>query len=166
MVIKLILTHYDTVLFRKWLINGLTKAVSSYIPALVQWQASKKKQWRQRSSLLFGGKNSFNSMPHYKFSSRKILRKWWIEELTEWMLQKNGWSSGSHQTKPPPTKNGFSFQNFSSNHPCCYSKWQPPLPSLISASFSMVERHTFVPFFFISSPICTFSFLLQYLHLN
>ena len=37
---------------------------------------------RQRSSLLFGGRNSFNSMPHYRFSTTMIWRKGWFEEWT------------------------------------------------------------------------------------
>ena len=32
--------------------------------------------------------------------------------LVKWMLWKNGWSSGSHHTKPPPVQNGCSPQNF------------------------------------------------------
>ena len=37
---------------------------------------------KQRSSLLFGGRNSFNSMPHNRFSTRMIWRKGWREERT------------------------------------------------------------------------------------
>ena len=37
---------------------------------------------RQRSSLLFGVHNSFNSMPHYRFSPWMIWRKRLIEERT------------------------------------------------------------------------------------
>ena len=60
---------------------------------------------RQRSSLLFGGWNSFNSMLHYTFSTRMI---WRIGLIQEWTLgrmgasKKNGWSSCSHHIKPPP----------------------------------------------------------------
>ena len=53
----------------------------------------------------------------------------WFEEMdelknghmAECMFRKNGWSSCSHHTKPPPSQNGCvcSPYNFSSNHPCC-----------------------------------------------
>ena len=38
--------------------------------------------------------------------------------LAEWMLRKNGWSSGSHHTKPPCSQNGCSSKTFSLIHPC------------------------------------------------
>ena len=37
---------------------------------------------RQRSSLLFEGRNWFNSMPHYRFNTRMIWRNGWMEERT------------------------------------------------------------------------------------
>ena len=61
------------------------------------------------------------------------------------MLQKNGWSSGSHLTKPPPSQNGCSSKTFlqiiiaakwlvwhSSTSP---KQQRRPLPSLLSLSF-------------------------------
>ena len=42
------------------------------------------------------------------------------------MPQKNWKLSGSHHTKPPPSRNGCYSKNFCSNHSCfyIYSKWQ------------------------------------------
>ena len=62
-----------------------------------------------------------NSMPHQRCSTRIISRKRWIEEWTlGWMkVSENGWSSGSHHTKPPPSQNGCSSNKISSNHPSC-----------------------------------------------
>ena len=56
-----------------------------------------------------------------RFSTRMIWRKGWTKSgrLAEWMLRKNRWSSGSHHIKPPPSPNGYSSNNLSSNHPCC-----------------------------------------------
>ena len=44
------------------------------------------------------------------------------------MLWKNGWSAGSHHTKPPTSQGGCSPKNFSSNHPCGI-KVRPPTSS-------------------------------------
>ena len=63
---------------------------------------------RQRSSLLFGGRSSFNSLPLYRFSTRMIWRKgctgeWMLVRMDaseKWMII---WFT-SHHTKPHPPK--------------------------------------------------------------
>ena len=61
--------------------------------------------------------------------------------MAEWMLWKNVWSSGSHQTKPPPFQNGCSPKNFCSSHPCGY---------MVSVSFKCVPWTTETTFAFSS----------------
>ena len=78
------------------------------------------------------------------------------------MLQKTGWSSGSHHTKPPPSKKECSSKNCSSNHPCCYwlvrhsskcpKQQRRPLPSILSVSSSMVLCYRPVNFSVTSAP--------------
>ena len=98
---------------------------------------------RQRSSLLFGGRNSFNSMPHYRFSTRMI----WRNRRTD--VWYTGWFRKT-PTNPTTWQNGCSFKNFSSNqdslllhnrqvrHSSTFPKQQGrPLPSLPSVSSSM-----------------------------
>ena len=69
--------------------------------------------------------------------------------MAEQMLRKNGWSSIVHtHIKPPPSQNGCSSKNFSSNHPCCQiaraavkytypNQQQRPLPFLLSLFYSI-----------------------------
>ena len=54
---------------------------------------------RQRSSLLFGGQNSFKSIPHYRFTTRMIWRKGWIEERTLCRMDASRQTTPHH---PPP----------------------------------------------------------------
>ena len=54
---------------------------------------------RQRSSLLFGERNWFNSMPHYSSSTRMIWRNGWIEEQTIGRMD----ALEKYKTKPPPS---------------------------------------------------------------
>ena len=61
--------------------------------------------------------------------------------MAEWMLWKNVWSSGSHQTKPPPFQNGCSPKNFCSSHPCGY---------MVSVTFKCVPWTTETTFAFSS----------------
>ena len=64
---------------------------------------------RQRSSLLFGGQNWFNALPHYRLSARMIWRIGWIEQ----------WTLGGMDA----SEKIMIFKNFSLNNPWCYSKW-------------------------------------------
>ena len=65
-------------------------------------------------------------MPHYtdlapgRLEEKDELKN---RRLAEWILQKTGWSSGSHHTKPPPSQNGCSSKNCSSNHPGSKDLW-------------------------------------------
>ena len=76
---------------------------------------------RQMLSLLFWRGNSFNSMPHYRFSTMQDDLEKMINRRTDaWQngcFRKIGWSSGSHHTKPPSFQSEFSSKIFSSNHP-------------------------------------------------
>ena len=98
---------------------------------------------RQRSSLVFGLLNKCTS----------YFPPGWFEEkdeknnryLTEWMLGKNGCSSGSYHTKPPPYQNGCSPKTFvqiilAANWLVRHSSMSPkqlrqPFPSLLFLSF-------------------------------
>ena len=51
--------------------------IGSSCRRLIHWRRNRKKR-RQRSSLLFGGRNSLNSLPHYRFRAPG-----WFEEKTE-----------------------------------------------------------------------------------
>ena len=51
------------------------------------WRRIRQKR-RQRSSLLAGGQNLFNSMPHSRFSTKMIWKKLWIEErMYTWRVE-------------------------------------------------------------------------------
>ena len=82
---------------------------------------SYRQKRRQSSSLLLGGQNSFNTMPNYRFSTRMIWRKGWVEERTlgrmdaseKWMII---WFT-PHQNHHLPK--WMFFQKIASYHPCC-----------------------------------------------
>ena len=62
------------------------------------------------------------------FLPRMIWRNGLIEKWTlgaEWMFRKNGWSSGSHHTKPPSSQTGCSSNNVSSNYLSCIQVCPP-----------------------------------------
>ena len=76
---------------------------------------------RQRSSLLFGGWNFFHSLPHYRFSTRIIKRKGWIEERTLGRMDASErwyftWFTPHQSTT---LQKWMFFQKLFSNHPCC-----------------------------------------------
>ena len=55
-------------------------------PNMLRHRRRNRQKKRQRSSLLFGGRNSFTSMPHYRFSARMIGRIWWIHPFLQIIL--------------------------------------------------------------------------------
>ena len=73
--------------------------------------------------------------------------------MAERMLGKDGWSFSSHQTKPPPSHNGYSSKNFLQiilaakwlvRHSSTSPKQQRrPLPSLLSNSSSMLHKNVY-----------------------
>ena len=59
---------------------------------LMAFQRKNRQKRRQRSSLLFGGQNSLNSLPHYRFSTRMIIIWFTPHQTTSlpiWMFFKN-----------------------------------------------------------------------------
>ena len=50
-------------------------------------------------------------------------------DMAKWMLWQNGWSSGSHYTKPPHFQNRCSPKKLRSNHPSCGIQVRPPTNS-------------------------------------
>ena len=104
---------------------------------------------RQRSSLLFGVHNSFNSMPHYRFSPWMIWRKRLIEERTlgrmnaseKWMII--CWFT-PHQPTTLPKWRFSQILFLGARWLVRLSRTPPeqqrrPLSSLLSVSFSMLE---------------------------
>ena len=89
-----------------------------YSPKAIFWcirtiEEGKRQKSKQRSSLLFGGRNCFNSLPHLVFSTQIIWRINTRRITATWQngyFVKNGWSSGSHHSKPPPYQN-FLFRS-------------------------------------------------------
>ena len=52
---------------------------------LMAFQRKNRQKRRQRSSLLFGGQNSLNSLPHYRFSTRMNMKN----------RRKDAWQNGA-----------------------------------------------------------------------
>ena len=103
-----------------------------------------------------GGRNSFSSMPHYRFSTRMIWRKGRIEDQTLGRIMKNGWSFGSHHAHQTTTLLKWMFfqktflqmilaAKWLVRHSRMSPKWQRrPLPSHLSVSFPMGENNSFL----------------------
>ena len=76
---------------------------------------------RQRSSLLFGGRNSFNSMPHYRFSTRMIWRNrrtdvWY----TGWFRKMDDHLVHTKPIQQPDKMDVLSKTFLQIRIPCCY----------------------------------------------
>ena len=111
-----------------------------------QHSRKNRQKRRQRSSLTFGGRNWFNSIPHKRFETRMIRRKGWMEEHTRLGsidASENGWSSGSHHIKAPTPKMDVQWFILAANWLLRHSstshrqQWRP-LSSLLPVSSSML----------------------------
>ena len=80
-----------------------------------QQRRRNRQKRRQRSSLLFGGQNTFNSIPRDRLSTRMIWRKGWIEEKTRGRMD----IYLLIHTKPPPYQNWIFFEKLF----ICAAKW-------------------------------------------
>ena len=100
-----------------------------------------RREGKGRRSLLFGGRNSFNSMPHYKFSTRMIWSKGWIEEQTPGRMD-----ASEQQTTTLPKwmffqklffKSSLRLNGYMRHSSTIPKQLRQPVPSLLSVSSCM-----------------------------
>ena len=103
--------------------NKCKQQLRKSVDVAVNHKRRSRQKWRQRSSLLFGGRNysipcRTTGLAPGDLKKRRNRRtdasqNGCFKKMDDHLVHT------MHPTKPPPSQNGSSSKKFSSNHPCC-----------------------------------------------